>query len=177
MNVPSYDYYANTLLDPTIDPEVVSDSRTLLKFGRLYSMSGGDIPRVQTSEMVAIASRKLTRKMRREFERVLFSRTTNETTAIMTAVLACCLALYTGPYVQLTHELVAFHMMTVQKSPETLELHGHLEACDAGISSPVSPHCQGLGSQGAKVLDLKKPRYMAPRCKVTKALGKLHSLF
>src|SRR5436190_736536 len=111
VNVPSYDYYANTLLDPTIDPKVVSDSLRLLKFGRSgwYSMSGGDTPRVQTFEMVAIASRKLTRKTQREFERVLFSRTTDETTAIMTAILACCLALYMGPYVQLTHELIAFH--------------------------------------------------------------------
>src|SRR5947207_8424595 len=68
VNIPSYDYYANTLLDPTIDPEVVSDSRRLLKFERSgwYSMSGGDTPRVQTFEMVAIASRKLTRKTGRE---------------------------------------------------------------------------------------------------------------
>jgi len=88
-------------------------------------MSGGDNPRVQTFEMVAIASRKLTKKPRRDLEKLLVSRTTDESTAIMTAILACRLALCTGPFVQLTHELVAYHMMTVQRAPETLELHAH----------------------------------------------------
>ena len=42
VNVPSYDYYTNTLLDVTsIDPEIICDSRRLLTFGRSgwFSMS------------------------------------------------------------------------------------------------------------------------------------------
>jgi hypothetical protein len=122
-------------------------------------MSGGDTPRVQTFEMVAIASRKLTRKTGGEFERVLVSRTTYEIIAIMTAILACRLALYTGSYVQLTHELLAFHMMNVKWSPQTWELHAHYPS-EPILSEASVERCIVIGAERDLIDDGRSPEYI-----------------
>jgi hypothetical protein len=131
VNIPTYDYYANTSLDVTIDPRHVSDPQRLLRFGRMawYALYSGleGSSRLEVNEILAIAERKLTKLSRIGIAKLFDAQTAGkEISPPILALLGCRLGLRMSPYHKVSRELVASNLMTIQKHDKgTDELIAH----------------------------------------------------
>jgi len=140
VNIPTYDYHANSKLDITIDPNLVSNSQRLLHFGRSAWLSMST--NLETREILAIASKKLTKSTSNQLLNLFRTGVKSEADqAVMMAIMSCRLGLQIGAAVKLTHDLVASHMMTtlhVPREGNTLVAHYPSEPILAEASAEVT---------------------------------------
>ena len=117
--MPTWDYHAKCDLNTTIDPERVAQTKRLIRFGRSawYSLWSNTESAVSSDMLIKIAIEKL---MLTTFDKDLLSAKFDSSSPLdeptrlaMLAVLGCRLAIQTGSYVSLVHELVASHMMVL----------------------------------------------------------------